>query len=243
MDGAAYNSLIGLPALVIPSGFTTSSALVVASLPHKLMDVLCLLCKWRSCALRLEPNWPLRWKVASCVPPWALVCVFGISVLCHQLRELLCSHASICWTQKVLLPSRSHMDPKPSPKLTVTQLHCGKFQPCSTKFLKVAGFHIRFCGFACFPPMERSKWWSIVAWLRCEPFRLMADRRIAKKSSSRDNALESAVWWAMVNKWLPVVTMFVILEKVHTISNSQIFILSLASQILPAGSTWKLWMV
>ena len=45
MDGAAYSSLIGLPALVIPSGFTTSSALAVASLPHKLMDVLSLLCR------------------------------------------------------------------------------------------------------------------------------------------------------------------------------------------------------
>ena len=160
MDGAAYSSLIGLPALVIPSGFTTSSALAVASLPHKLMDVLSLLCRWRSCALRVEPNWPLQWKVASCVPRWALVCASGISVLCHQLRELLCSPVSICWAQKVLLPSHSHMDPK-------SQVQSERWF-CPT----VPAWQLQIFQFACFPPMERSKWWSCMAALSTADWRI-----------------------------------------------------------------------
>ena len=103
---------IGLPALVIPFGSTTSSALASASLPHKPMAVLSLPSRQRSCASRLEPNWPPQWKVASCVPQWALACASGTSVLCHQLRVLPCSLVSICWTRRAPPPSHWHMDPE-----------------------------------------------------------------------------------------------------------------------------------
>ena len=56
-----------IPSKVIPFGFTTSSALVSASLHHKPMVVLCLPSRPRSCVSRLAPNWQLQWKVASCV--------------------------------------------------------------------------------------------------------------------------------------------------------------------------------
>ena len=112
MDGVANSSLIGLPALVIPFGSTTSSALASASLPHKPMAVLSLPSRQRSCASRLEPNWPPQWKVASCVPQWALACASGTSVLCHQLRVLPCSLVSICWTRRAPPPSHWHMDPE-----------------------------------------------------------------------------------------------------------------------------------
>ena len=56
MDGVASNSLTGLPALVTPSGSTTSSAWVWAFLPRKPMAVLCLLSRRRSCASRAEQS-------------------------------------------------------------------------------------------------------------------------------------------------------------------------------------------
>ncbi len=99
-DGAASSCLIGLLALVIPSGSTTSFASVSASLPHKPMDVLSLLSRSRSCASRVEP---------SCVPQWALVCASGNSVPCHQLRVLPRSLVSICWTRRAPPPSHSHI--------------------------------------------------------------------------------------------------------------------------------------
>ena len=110
MDGVASNSLTGLPALVTPSGSTTSSAWVWAFLPRKPMAVLCLLSRWRSCASRAEQSWPRLWREANCAPWWALACASGSSVLCHQQRELLCSCASTFSTRKGPQQSRLHMD-------------------------------------------------------------------------------------------------------------------------------------
>ena len=130
MDGAASSCLIGLLALVIPSGSTTSSASVSASLPHKPMDVLSLLSRSRSCASRVEPNWPPQWKVVSCVPQWALVCASGTNVLCHQLRELPCFPASIYWTPRAPRPNHSHMDPESSEVAVMSAFKCWALQDC-----------------------------------------------------------------------------------------------------------------
>ena len=129
-DGAASSCLIGLLALVIPSGSTTSSASVSASLPHKPMDVLSLLSRSRSCASRVEPNWPPQWKVVSCVPQWALVCASGTNVLCHQLRELPCFPASIYWTPRAPRPNHSHMDPESSEVAVMSAFKCWALQYC-----------------------------------------------------------------------------------------------------------------
>ena len=121
MDGVASNSLTGLPALVTPSGSTTSSAWVWAFLPRKPMAVLCLLSRWRSCASRAEQSWPRLWREANCAPWWALACASGSSVLCHQQRELLCSCASTFSTRKGPQQSRLHMDLRSMPAVECYQ--------------------------------------------------------------------------------------------------------------------------
>ena len=174
MDGVASNSLTGLPALVTPSGSTTSSAWVWAFLPRKPMAVLCLLSRWRSCASRAEQSWPRLWREANCAPWWALACASGSSVLCHQQRELLCSCASTFSTRKGPQQSRLHMD---------LEIHaCTWMLPT---FLMNVGFPLyfspslaapqfwRWCGwsslnvqFACFPPKQRNRRCSTPALLQ-----------------------------------------------------------------------------
>ena len=174
MDGVASNSLTGLPALVTPSGSTTSSAWVWAFLPRKPMAVLCLLSRWRSCASRAEQSWPRLWREANCAPWWALGCASGSSVLCHQQRELLCSCASTFSTRKGPQQSRLHMDLEihACTWMLPTFFECWALlqsQPGSTTILKMMWLVFGLpwtCKFACFPPMEGSRRCSTPAFLQ-----------------------------------------------------------------------------
>ena len=171
-DGAASSCLIGLLALVIPSGSTTSSASVSASLPHKPMDVLSLLSRSRSCASRVEPNWPPQWKVVSCVPQWALVCASGTNVLCRQLRELPCFPVSIYWTPRAPRPNHSHMDPESFEVAVMSAFKCWALQFSTVSRPSLAAL-------ARFRTMERSR--SNFAWLQSvtEPWRRLKDWKSA----------------------------------------------------------------
>ena len=170
MDGVASSCLIGPLALVIPSGSTTSSASVSASLPHKPMAVLSLLSRSRSCASRVEPNWPPQWKVVSCVHLWALACASGTNVLCRQLRELPCFPVLICWTPRAPRPNHSHMDPESYEVAVISAFDCWLCSTVSRPSL---------AALAWFRPMERSQ--SIFAWLQSvtEPWRRLKDWKSA----------------------------------------------------------------
>ena len=170
MDGVASNSLTGLPALVTPSGSTTSSAWVWAFLPRKPMAVHCLLSRWRSCASRAEQSWPRLWREANCAPWWALACASGSSVLCHQQRELLCSCASTFSTRKGPQQSRLHMDLEihACSWILPTFFECWALlqsQPGSTTILKM--MWLVFPERANLPVSRRSKGTGDAAHLHC----------------------------------------------------------------------------